>query len=158
MGKLKRRNITKKNNHQINNNNNNKNSKKNIHHKNIYKTYKRGKNIHKINKKYTQRGGIDIKDIKISAGPALNIASNTISAFLKSIFESPDGYDKERLSKYNFGTYDNMIVCLTTFNIELGEGTILNKLLFDISKQELDITSFNDGNINVNVNLDEKRF
>ena len=35
---------------------------------------------------------------------------------------------------------------------------IADKLLFDISKQELDITSFNDGNINVNVNLNEKRF
>ena len=33
-----------------------------------------------------------------------------------------------------------------------------DKLLFDISKQELDITSFNNGKINANVNLDEKRF
>ena len=35
---------------------------------------------------------------------------------------------------------------------------IADKLLFDISKQELDITSFNNGKINANVNLDEKRF
>jgi len=35
---------------------------------------------------------------------------------------------------------------------------IADKLLFDITKQKLDITSFNDGKINVNVNLNEKRF
>ena len=35
---------------------------------------------------------------------------------------------------------------------------IADKLLFDISSQELDITSFNNGKINANVNLDEKRF
>tara|TARA_B100000780_G_scaffold263512_1_gene217447 strand:+ start:137 stop:757 length:621 start_codon:yes stop_codon:yes gene_type:complete len=35
---------------------------------------------------------------------------------------------------------------------------IADKLLFDISKQKLDITSFNNGKINANVNLDEKRF
>ena len=35
---------------------------------------------------------------------------------------------------------------------------IADKLLFDITKQKLDITSFNDGKINANVNLNEKRF
>ena len=35
---------------------------------------------------------------------------------------------------------------------------IADKLLFDIKKQNLDITSFNSGKINDNVNLDEKRF
>jgi len=35
---------------------------------------------------------------------------------------------------------------------------IADKLLFDITKQKLDITSFNDGKINANVRLDEKRF
>jgi len=35
---------------------------------------------------------------------------------------------------------------------------IADKLLFDIKKQNLDITSFNSGKINANVNLDEKRF
>ena len=35
---------------------------------------------------------------------------------------------------------------------------IADKLLFDISSQELDITSFNNGKINANVNLNEKRF
>ena len=35
---------------------------------------------------------------------------------------------------------------------------IADKLLFDIKKQKLDITSFNDSKINANVNLNEKRF
>jgi hypothetical protein len=35
---------------------------------------------------------------------------------------------------------------------------IADKLLFDITNQKLNITSFNNGKINANVNLDEKRF
>ena len=35
---------------------------------------------------------------------------------------------------------------------------VADKLLFDIKKQKLDITSFNDGKINANVKLNEKRF
>ena len=35
---------------------------------------------------------------------------------------------------------------------------IADKLLFDIEKQKLNITSFNDGKINANVKLNEKRF
>tara|TARA_A100001011_G_C14224747_1_gene806093 strand:- start:31 stop:651 length:621 start_codon:yes stop_codon:yes gene_type:complete len=35
---------------------------------------------------------------------------------------------------------------------------IADKLLFDITKQKLDITSFRDGKINANVKLNEKRF
>jgi len=35
---------------------------------------------------------------------------------------------------------------------------IADKLLFDIKKQKLNITSFNDGKINANVKLNEKRF
>ncbi len=35
---------------------------------------------------------------------------------------------------------------------------IADKLLFDINKQNLAITSFNDGKINANIKLDEKRF
>ena len=35
---------------------------------------------------------------------------------------------------------------------------IADKLLFDITKQKLDISSVNDGRINTNVNLNEKRF
>ena len=35
---------------------------------------------------------------------------------------------------------------------------IADKLLFDITKQKLDISSVNDGRLNTNVNLNEKRF
>ncbi len=35
---------------------------------------------------------------------------------------------------------------------------VADKLLFDITKRKLDITSFNNGNINANINLNEKRF
>jgi len=35
---------------------------------------------------------------------------------------------------------------------------IADKLLFDITKQKLDITSFKKGNVDVNFKLDEKRF
>ena len=35
---------------------------------------------------------------------------------------------------------------------------VADKLLFDITNQKLNITSFNNGKINANVNLDEKRF
>ncbi len=35
---------------------------------------------------------------------------------------------------------------------------VADKLLFDITKKKLDITSFNNGKINANVNLNEKRF
>jgi len=35
---------------------------------------------------------------------------------------------------------------------------IADKLLFDITSQKLEITSFNNGKINANVNLNEKRF
>ncbi len=35
---------------------------------------------------------------------------------------------------------------------------VADKLLFDITKKELNITSFNGGKINANVKLDEKRF
>ena len=35
---------------------------------------------------------------------------------------------------------------------------VADKLLFDITKQNLNITSFNNGEINANVKLDEKRF
>ena len=40
---------------------------------------------------------------------------------------------------------------------DISMGRVLVQL-FDITKQKLDITSFNDGKINTNVNLNEKRF
>ena len=42
--------------------------------------------------------------------------------------------------------------------IDIKGSLVADKLLFDIKNQELDITSFNDGNINANINLNEKRF
>ena len=35
---------------------------------------------------------------------------------------------------------------------------IADKLLFDITSQKLDVTSFSNGKINANINLDEKKF
>lgn len=46
-------------------------------------------------------------------------------------------------------------------NVRINDATgnlIADKLLFDIKNQKLDITSFNNGKINANVSLDEKRF
>ena len=46
-------------------------------------------------------------------------------------------------------------------NVKLNDdrgNLIADKLYFDISKQKLDITSFNNNKINANVNIDEKRF
>ena len=48
--------------------------------------------------------------------------------------------------------YENLKV------IDIKGSLVADKLLFDIKNQELDITSFNDGNINANINLNEKRF
>ena len=42
--------------------------------------------------------------------------------------------------------------------IDIKGNLVADKLLFDIKNEELDITSFNDGNINANINLNEKRF
>ena len=41
---------------------------------------------------------------------------------------------------------------------DVGGNLIADKLLFDITKQKLDITSFNKGKISANVKLNEKRF
>ena len=55
-------------------------------------------------------------------------------------------------SKRYLSIYDNV-------RIDDIRGNLLaDKLLFDIKKQKLNITSFNDGKINANVKLNEKRF
>ena len=41
---------------------------------------------------------------------------------------------------------------------DIAGNLIADKLLFDITSQKLDITSFNNGRINANINLNEKRF
>ena len=61
--------------------------------------------------------------------------------------------------KAEYSNSKNYLSIYENVKIDDNRGNLVaDKLLFDISKQELDITSFNDGNINDNVNLDEKRF
>jgi len=55
-------------------------------------------------------------------------------------------------SKNYLSIYDNVKINDIKGNL------IADKLVFDITKQKLDITSFNNGKINANVNLNEKRF
>mgnify|MGYP001319434873 CR=1 FL=1 len=55
-------------------------------------------------------------------------------------------------SKSYLSIYDNVRINDIRGNL------IADKLLFDITKQKLDITSFNKGKINANVKLNEKRF
>ncbi len=55
-------------------------------------------------------------------------------------------------SKSFLSIYDNVRINNLQGNL------IADKLLFDITDQKLDITSFNNGKINANVNLNEKRF
>jgi hypothetical protein len=56
-------------------------------------------------------------------------------------------------SKNYLSVYENVKI-----NDIIQGNLVADKLLFDISNQELDITSFNDGKINANINLNEKRF
>ena len=54
---------------------------------------------------------------------------------------------------------DNYLSIYENVKINDKRGNLIaDKLLFDITKQKLDITSFNDGRINANINLNEKRF
>ena len=55
-------------------------------------------------------------------------------------------------SKNYLSIYDNVRINHIQGNL------VADKLLFDITKQKLAITSFNDGKINANVKLNEKRF
>ena len=61
--------------------------------------------------------------------------------------------------KANYSNTENYLSIYENVRIDNIKGNLIaDKLLFDITKQKLDITSFNDGKINVNVNLNEKRF
>jgi LPS export ABC transporter protein LptC len=55
-------------------------------------------------------------------------------------------------SKSYIDIYDNVRI------YDIQGNLIADKLLFDITNQNLNITSFNDGKINANVKLNEKRF
>ena len=58
--------------------------------------------------------------------------------------------------------YSNSKSYLTIYeNVKVDDirgNLVADKLLFDITKKKLDMTSFNDGKINANVKLNEKRF
>ena len=97
---------------------------------------RRTKKINKLRKTYKMRGGVDFSTIKISAKPALNIATKTTSCFLNQLFQPStqyknasdvlikDNYDTFEITKYGFGSYENMIASLEVFikkNIETAQ-------------------------------------
>jgi len=61
--------------------------------------------------------------------------------------------------KANYSNTENYLSIYENVRIDDIRGNLIaDKLLFDIKKQNLAITSFNDGKINANVKLNEKRF
>ena len=61
--------------------------------------------------------------------------------------------------KANYSNTGNYLSIYENVRIDDIRGNLIaDKLLFDIKKQDLSITSFNDGKINANVTLNEKRF
>ena len=61
--------------------------------------------------------------------------------------------------KANYSNTGNYLSIYENVRINDIRGNLIaDKLLFDITKQNLAITSFNDGKINANVKLNEKRF
>ncbi len=61
--------------------------------------------------------------------------------------------------KAHYSNTENFLSIYENVRIKDIRGNLIaDKLLFDINKQNLAITSFNDGKINANVKLDEKRF
>tara|TARA_X000001036_G_scaffold181597_1_gene171762 strand:- start:856 stop:1455 length:600 start_codon:yes stop_codon:yes gene_type:complete len=59
----------------------------------------------------------------------------------------------------NYSNSENYLSIYENVRIDDIRGNLIaDKLLFDINKQNLAITSFNDGKINANIKLDEKRF
>ena len=61
--------------------------------------------------------------------------------------------------KANYSNTENYLSIYENVRIDDIRGNLIaDKLLFDIKKQNLAITSFNDGKINANIKLDEKRF
>ena len=61
--------------------------------------------------------------------------------------------------KANYSNSENYLSIFENVKINDIKGNLIaDKLLFDITKKKLDITSFKKGNIDVNFKLDEKRF
>ncbi len=80
----------------------------------------------------------------------MNFTNNVKAEYLDSkLFAEKAEYSN---SNNYLSIYENVRISDIKGNL------IADKLLFDITKQKLDITSFNDGKINANVKLDEKRF
>ena len=80
----------------------------------------------------------------------MNFEKNVKANYLKSeLFAEKAIYSN---SENYLSIYENVRVNDIRGNL------IADKLVFDIKKQTLDITSFNNGKINANVKLDEKRF
>jgi len=61
--------------------------------------------------------------------------------------------------KADYSNSDSYLSIYGDVKIDSIKGNLIaDKLLFDITKQKLEISSFQDGKINANVRLDEKRF
>ena len=74
----------------------------------------------------------------------------------------PESYNSRGIIFAEEADYSNTGNYLSIYeNVRIDDirgNLIADKLLFDIKKQKLDITSFNDGKINANIKLNEKRF
>ena len=61
--------------------------------------------------------------------------------------------------KAKYSNSESYLVVYENVRVDDVRGNLIaDKLLFDITKKKLDITSFNEGKISANVELDEKRF
>lgn len=61
--------------------------------------------------------------------------------------------------KAKYSNSESYLVVYENVRVDDVRGNLIaDKLLFDITEKKLDITSFNEGKINANVELDEKRF
>ena len=61
--------------------------------------------------------------------------------------------------KAEYSNSESYLVVYENVRVDDVRGNLIaDKLLFDITEKKLDITSFNEGKINANVELDEKRF
>ena len=80
----------------------------------------------------------------------MDFENNVKADYLKSkLFAGKASYSN---SKNYLSIYENVKIN------DISGDLIADKLLFDISEQKLDISSFDNGKINANLNLNEKRF
>ena len=80
----------------------------------------------------------------------MKFANNVIAEYMDS---------KLFAEQANYSNTENYLSIYENVRINDIKGNLIaDKLLFDINKQNLAITSFNDGKINANVKLNEKRF